>query len=285
MSSSSFGCPCCGLIGISGIGDICWCGWEFESYELKFPDAPGGANGGRTLRDWQAEFIARAGGREAFRSSKELSDGAWEYDPNWALLDPPFDGWPIVDPDLPLSNATCPCCGYKTIHGGFARCPICCWRYCAGSYSPDFHSPVNCITLREAQRNYKRIGAIREQDKKLSRRPTRSDRRDPNWQLLRALASPFSPNADSLIRIVTCPCCGFRTNLGECDFCCWRYLLGHRDPRDHSKPNPIRLRKAQQNFVEHGVWTTGHDEWDQPFEPRTLPDPALKDPNWRPLDV
>ena len=88
-----------------------------------------------------------------------------------------------------------------------------------------------------------------------------------------------------------CPCCGFASEFAGPDFmygigeiCCWRYFTGHRDPRDHSKPNPIRLREAQRNFVRHGVWTLGHDEWNQPFKPRRDPDPALKDPDWRPLD-
>jgi len=300
-------CPCCGFASEFagpdfhyGIGDICpYCGWEIESYERRFPDAPGGANGGCSLRNWQHAFFLRYEGRAAWESGAAPRASKLEHDPNWSALAAPFDGWPIVDPDLPLNDATCPCCGYRSIHAGRARCPICAWVFGPGSSDPELRSFVGYgfvsggITLVEAQQNFRKLGGAHEGLKRLVRKPTRQDRKDPNWRPYdggpklwdAGKSTSQATRVSQNLLPLTCPCCGHRAIASdECEVCCWRYFTGHRDPRDHSKPNPVRLREAQRNFLAHGVWTLGHNEWDQPFKPPRDPDPALKDPAWRPLD-
>ena len=61
----------------------------------------------------------------------------------------------------------CPCCKFKTLHerGGFEICPVCFWED-DGQDEADadrvLGGPNYNLSLRQAQQNFKRIGAMDE---------------------------------------------------------------------------------------------------------------------------
>lgn len=60
----------------------------------------------------------------------------------------------------------CPCCEYKTLSdepGNFDICPVCYWEDDnLQREDPNYSGGANTISLNEARKNYKRIGAISE---------------------------------------------------------------------------------------------------------------------------
>ena len=59
----------------------------------------------------------------------------------------------------------CPCCGYLTFIdkpcGSFEICPVCYWEDDnIQRDDPDYTGGANDISLNEARKNYKKIGAI-----------------------------------------------------------------------------------------------------------------------------
>lgn len=61
----------------------------------------------------------------------------------------------------------CPCCGYRTLDDGPGRfdiCPVCYWEDDIIQYDkPDYEGGANDISLNQARKNYKKIGAISEE--------------------------------------------------------------------------------------------------------------------------
>ena len=87
-----------------------------------------------------------------------------------------------------MSNApsfACPCCGYVVLSDTYEICAVCAWEYDpVQSEQPDSTIGSNRVTLREAQRNFAKFGAIERDYLDMVRAPTPEDRRDPNWRPL-----------------------------------------------------------------------------------------------------
>jgi hypothetical protein len=70
----------------------------------------------------------------------------------------------------------CPCCGFRTLfgRGGFELCPVCFWED-DGQDEADadrvLGGPNGSLSLREAQANFKRYGAMEERFKDEVRTP------------------------------------------------------------------------------------------------------------------
>ena len=84
---------------------------------------------------------------------------------------------------------TCPCCGYKTLDeappGTFATCLICFWEDDNIQFKdPDHSGGANRPSLRQAQANFRRIGACDEQAMAFVRSPSPADERDVSWKPL-----------------------------------------------------------------------------------------------------
>lgn len=80
----------------------------------------------------------------------------------------------------------CPCCDFFTLHGrgSFECCPICYWEDDGQDLDqPDRVSDANHITLRQARRNFERLGACDQAALSLvvserARQGVRRERRD-----------------------------------------------------------------------------------------------------------
>jgi len=84
---------------------------------------------------------------------------------------------------------TCPCCGYKTFDnkppGTYEICTICFWEDDKVQFeNPDFSRATNDLSLKEAQRNFLKIGASNKRFLQYVRKPTEKDKKDPNWSIL-----------------------------------------------------------------------------------------------------
>ncbi|WP_072016206.1 DUF6714 family protein [Leptolyngbya sp. KIOST-1] len=88
----------------------------------------------------------------------------------------------------------CPCCGYQTLTleppGTYLICPICFWEDDGDTGTANGHSWTgsNRVSLRQAQRNFAALGACEPQWLNDVCAPTPSDRREPHWQTVDALA-------------------------------------------------------------------------------------------------
>ncbi|WP_163192914.1 CPCC family cysteine-rich protein [Clostridium thermarum] len=85
-----------------------------------------------------------------------------------------------------MEKYACPCCGYKTLTeeppGTFDICRVCFWedddiQY----YDPDFAGGANGISLREAQKNFEKMGACKKDSLKYVRKPKENEARDEEW--------------------------------------------------------------------------------------------------------
>ena len=77
-------------------------------------------------------------------------------------------------------NFACPCCGYKTLSekppGTYDICEICFWEDDGIQFNdPDYSGGANKVSLREAQLNFKKIGACEERCTQFVRKPNESD--------------------------------------------------------------------------------------------------------------
>lgn len=70
-------------------------------------------------------------------------------------------------------NYKCPCCGYYTLEKRHFDliCPVCYWEDDFLSEGEDEYSVCNRMTLREARKNYREIGASHERLQGFVRKP------------------------------------------------------------------------------------------------------------------
>jgi len=286
-------CPCCGYDSLYEWCSICY--WEEDTVCERFPDWEHCANW-HSLREAQElfELFGFCDGPHELWATKPLVERTSEFERSsaWQPLAPPFRG-PSTDPDLLLNDATCPCCGFVTINAGENWCAICGWTYCSQQQSPDFRCMPNRISLRNAQYNYERYGAISEAWLPYFRKPQESDSRDPAWQPLEwhkevSAFVPYVVHDTPRTADLTCPCCGYKSipiHTSICPICLWRYYLGHRDAYDASKPNSVTLRQAQENYRSMGAFRElPTHEFPFASPPRKPTQEDVRDPMWQSLD-
>jgi len=83
----------------------------------------------------------------------------------------------------------CPCCGYKTYtempNGDYDICDVCFWEDDPIQFAnPDYEGGANKPSLRQAQKNFMKFGAYREDRTQYVRKPTEDEQRDDNWKPL-----------------------------------------------------------------------------------------------------
>ncbi|HEV3040928.1 MAG TPA: CPCC family cysteine-rich protein [Candidatus Angelobacter sp.] len=70
----------------------------------------------------------------------------------------------IIEPYAPRKSYSCPCCGFKTLHGrgGYEICPVCFWE----DDGQDDHDadevrggPNHTLSLTQARINFRTVGA------------------------------------------------------------------------------------------------------------------------------
>ena len=82
---------------------------------------------------------------------------------------------------------TCPCCGYKTSETEYDICPICFWENDFVQLNdPDFSGGANDVSLRQAQKNFRKFGAKERMKIKYVRKPTPKDVKNPNFKPLKS---------------------------------------------------------------------------------------------------
>lgn len=74
----------------------------------------------------------------------------------------------------------CPCCGYYTFtskpNGEYDICPVCFWEDDPfQSENPDLEGMANTVSLNQAQKNYKKFGACKEDMIKYVRTPNKDE--------------------------------------------------------------------------------------------------------------
>jgi len=75
----------------------------------------------------------------------------------------------------------CPCCGYFTLKheppGTFEICPVCFWEDDNIQYNnPDYEGGANDVSLNQAHKNYKIVGAISKEYLDSVRPPNESEK-------------------------------------------------------------------------------------------------------------
>lgn len=84
-------------------------------------------------------------------------------------------------------KCTCPCCGYITLRerANWESCPICSWMDDdLQSYEPDFVGGPNDVSLREAQRNFVKLGKCSKLLLKRESSPISEYLKDQKWKPL-----------------------------------------------------------------------------------------------------
>ena len=80
---------------------------------------------------------------------------------------------------------TCPCCGYKVFEesGNYEICPICFWEDDAvQAADPWFEGGANTPSLFEAQKNFRKYGAMEKRFQSNVRKPIENDEKDQEWR-------------------------------------------------------------------------------------------------------
>ena len=70
----------------------------------------------------------------------------------------------------------CPCCGFRTFddssRGNYEICPVCYWEDdLTQEVDPNYEGGANGISLSQAKKNYREIGAIKNELVKFTREP------------------------------------------------------------------------------------------------------------------
>lgn len=82
----------------------------------------------------------------------------------------------VVEPRRSTKTFRCPCCKFKTLfaRAGFEACPVCFWED-DGQDEADAErvlgGPNGFLSLRQAQENYRRFGAVDERFLQMVRAP------------------------------------------------------------------------------------------------------------------
>ncbi|MGZ5842559.1 MAG: CPCC family cysteine-rich protein [Xanthobacteraceae bacterium] len=82
----------------------------------------------------------------------------------------------VIKPSQPTKSFRCPCCKFKTLHGrgNYEVCCVCYWED-DGQDEADAElvlgGPNGNLSLRQAQINFERLGAVEEQFKSSVRDP------------------------------------------------------------------------------------------------------------------
>ena len=252
-------CPCCGYRTItSAWEDCCICRWETssEDWDADFNvDPESWGENWYSIREAQVNFRLFGASAETWAIPGRVIGKAGsptEQDVrtrDWREFPPPLKGNQFHDPDFPVWDLACPCCGYITIHGGRERCEICGWFFCPQQQNPDAKQGSNEVSLRQAQRNYVDFGAKSQLLKPHVRLAGPNDRKDRMWR-------PVSRREHPKLSESTCRCCGYKTirNQGdECSICGWIAVADPIDPDEKNASNGMTLRQAQRGFHNQGA--------------------------------
>ena len=84
-----------------------------------------------------------------------------------------------------MTDAPCPCCGYRTGLDDWDICPVCSWQNDpAQRFDPDDPSGPNGVSLRDAQRAFREVGASDRRYPRNVAERTVGFERDPAWRPL-----------------------------------------------------------------------------------------------------
>ncbi len=289
-------CSCCGYRSMNESCTVC--DWVEEFEDIEHPDEMVPLNFA-PLREAQEHF-------RNFGYCSPTSDKPefhrFQRDPNWQPLPPLFRG-PVTDPDIGNAPKTCPCCGYMSVRVSMNSCPICGWVYSAQQEDPDRFGWPNGMTLRQGQAHFSEYGACGKHYLRLVRPPNDEDIRDPNWEPLdwKPLEPVMARNSfggpvvvseykdhikfdPTVLSEIPCPVCGYiarRRGVGRCPICLWDLYVGHRDELDQSKPNPVPVRQAQENFLELGMYRELPSTISYYSEHRVPTEQDRRNPDWR----
>jgi len=94
------------------------------------------------------------------------------------------DAMPDDSEEMEYEWITCPCCGYKSITDTYDICGICRWEHDGWQQdNPDGRGGANALSLREAQRNYRKFG-VSDKRRSGARKPKPHETKDPDWRPL-----------------------------------------------------------------------------------------------------
>ncbi|MFE9241739.1 CPCC family cysteine-rich protein [Streptomyces sp. NPDC007007] len=98
-------------------------------------------------------------------------------------------GEPVVIPESQAAAPAqgwlpCPCCGHQVFggHGEYEICAVCFWEDDLAQLRWPWSFGANAVCLVEAQRNFRRFGAVEERFLKNVRPPARDEPVDPGWR-------------------------------------------------------------------------------------------------------
>jgi hypothetical protein len=79
-----------------------------------------------------------------------------------------------------ITKHQCPCCNYYTLDGKsgtFEICPVCYWEDDnIQADDPDYKGGANSISLNEARKNYRKLGAMAKEYVNSVRAPTEDEK-------------------------------------------------------------------------------------------------------------
>ena len=177
----------------------------------------------------------------------------------------------------------CLCCGNLTLceppPGSYDICPVCNWEddYDQGKH-PDSSWGANSVSLNEARKKYKLIGATDERFLKDVRPPKPEELPSENEE------TPLPVKDPSWI----CICCGYLTLSAPspgtnevCFVCGWKDDEGQtKDPRSNEGLNPVCLLEAKNNFKQFGACSQESRGNVRSAWPNEIP-PGMKDGEWK----
>lgn len=92
--------------------------------------------------------------------------------------------------EMIIHKSPCPCCGYKTFahepDGLYDICSVCFWEDDPTQLAdPDYEGGANRVSLRQAQKNFQKFGACKEDMVINVQPPSNDEARDENWKWLK----------------------------------------------------------------------------------------------------